>query len=247
MWALSVTQVCSSVLTVSRSPIRNDQHIAKRVIGLPRDIVRTRSDCDTRLVEVPAGHYWVEGDAGPEMSMDSNYFGPVPRELIVSTLDFTCFPVKHFGPFQWQVDLSHRLATNQNDIEWYRGIQSNGLTFDPKYEVQQLLKDATRYRVEELEREMRPRVTRLLMTIDKRCPYPLYELPWSTQEASFQSLFDQWKETGCRMTAVEGGPAEIFLSGPAGQVQRQAIKRYMEEDLVRSGKARYRIQFVHEH
>uniref|UniRef100_A0A8C6GNW7 Mitochondrial inner membrane protease subunit 2 n=1 Tax=Mus spicilegus TaxID=10103 RepID=A0A8C6GNW7_MUSSI len=57
-----------------RSPKNPEQKIIKRVIALEGDIVRTIGH-KNRLVKVPRGHMWVEGDHHGH-SFDSNSFGP---------------------------------------------------------------------------------------------------------------------------------------------------------------------------
>jgi signal peptidase I len=50
------------------------ERMIKRVTGLPDDLVHTD---DAKLVRVPRGYCWVEGDNAP-VSLDSNVFGAVP-------------------------------------------------------------------------------------------------------------------------------------------------------------------------
>uniref|UniRef100_A0A8C6GNB3 Mitochondrial inner membrane protease subunit 2 n=1 Tax=Mus spicilegus TaxID=10103 RepID=A0A8C6GNB3_MUSSI len=65
-----------------RSPKNPEQKIIKRVIALEGDIVRTIGH-KNRLVKVPRGHMWVEGDHHGH-SFDSNSFGPVSQVNLVS-------------------------------------------------------------------------------------------------------------------------------------------------------------------
>ncbi|ERE74086.1 inner membrane protease subunit 1-like protein [Cricetulus griseus] len=60
-----------------RSPKNPEQKIIKRVIALEGDIVKTIGH-KNRLVKVPRGHMWVEGDHHGH-SFDSNAFGPVSQ------------------------------------------------------------------------------------------------------------------------------------------------------------------------
>ncbi|XP_028624714.1 mitochondrial inner membrane protease subunit 2 isoform X2 [Grammomys surdaster] len=60
------------------SPKNPEQKIIKRVIALEGDIVRTIGH-KNRLVKVPRGHMWVEGDHHGH-SFDSNSFGPLSTE-----------------------------------------------------------------------------------------------------------------------------------------------------------------------
>ncbi|XP_050014639.1 mitochondrial inner membrane protease subunit 2 isoform X3 [Alexandromys fortis] len=57
------------------SPKNPEQKIIKRVIALEGDIIRTIGH-KNRLVKVPRGHMWVEGDHHGH-SFDSNSFGPI--------------------------------------------------------------------------------------------------------------------------------------------------------------------------
>ncbi|KAK7991909.1 serine protease 26A [Apiospora saccharicola] len=65
------------------SPTGTEYNFGKRIIALPGDIVRTRSDCvHNRYVKVPPGFLWIEGDAGPRESYDSNQFGPIAERIV---------------------------------------------------------------------------------------------------------------------------------------------------------------------
>lgn len=54
--------------------------VIKRVVGLEGDMIRTRKSCAERVVTVPQGQVWVEGDEGFH-SVDSNNYGPVGVSL----------------------------------------------------------------------------------------------------------------------------------------------------------------------
>ncbi|KAL1790224.1 mitochondrial inner membrane protease subunit 2 [Sigmodon hispidus] len=78
-----------------RSPKNPEQKIIKRVIALEGDIVRTIGH-KNRLVKVPRGHIWVEGDHHGH-SFDSNSFGPVALGLLHAHATHILWP-----PERWQ-------------------------------------------------------------------------------------------------------------------------------------------------
>lgn len=64
------------------SPVDAKNWIAKRIIGMPGDIVcMDPSETPETYLQVPSGHVWVTGD-NLEHSLDSRAYGPVPMALI---------------------------------------------------------------------------------------------------------------------------------------------------------------------
>jgi len=58
------------------NPYRPEEQAVKRVVGTEGDVVRANERYPWRVVRVPHGHLWVEGDNGGA-SRDSNDYGPV--------------------------------------------------------------------------------------------------------------------------------------------------------------------------
>lgn len=61
-------------IVLSRSPTNPQEHICKRLSGLPGDTVQ-------HGIVVPDGHVWLEGDNRFD-SIDSRMYGPVPHNLL---------------------------------------------------------------------------------------------------------------------------------------------------------------------
>ncbi|KAG9299953.1 hypothetical protein G9A89_009681 [Geosiphon pyriformis] len=78
------------------SPYDPDLLITKRIIALEGDTVITLPPNPNRLVYVPRGHCWVEGDENFH-SKDSNTFGPVPLGLINAKVTHILWPFSRFG------------------------------------------------------------------------------------------------------------------------------------------------------
>ncbi|KAI5310063.1 hypothetical protein KEM55_001837 [Ascosphaera atra] len=86
-----------------RSPYHLHDHSAKRVVGMPGDLVlrsAPRGD-DKRhpedmMIEVPEGHVWVIGDNLP-WSRDSHMYGPIPMGMIKGKI-----LAKAKTPFGWE-------------------------------------------------------------------------------------------------------------------------------------------------
>lgn len=78
------------VLTSPRDP---KSMMIKRIIGLSGDTIRPQTRYpDERLVLVPGGHCWLEGDHAA-CSYDSNVYGPVPLGLIAAKAIAVIWPL----------------------------------------------------------------------------------------------------------------------------------------------------------
>ncbi|OWF45111.1 Mitochondrial inner membrane protease subunit 2 [Mizuhopecten yessoensis] len=75
------------------SPVNPGEKLIKRVVALEGDGVWTRNM--KKVVTVPQGHIWVEGDH--RKSLDSNSFGPVPVALVNGRATHIVWP-----PSRWQ-------------------------------------------------------------------------------------------------------------------------------------------------
>lgn len=93
------------MVVVYRSPHNPERWGVKRVIALQGDRVTPKPGYpggDEPLI-VPWGHVWVEGDAEDrDKSLDSNWFGPVSRNLIIGRVTWVVWPWKHFAEVQWK-------------------------------------------------------------------------------------------------------------------------------------------------
>jgi len=79
------------------SPTNPNLLLTKRLIALPGDVVRTLPPYPDKLVRIPEGSCWVEGDEGFH-TRDSNTFGPVPLGLLTSRASLIIYPFRRFGP-----------------------------------------------------------------------------------------------------------------------------------------------------
>lgn len=64
-------------------------------------MVRTRKPCVEPYIQVPLGHIWVEGDAEPGETLDSNTYGPVSVGLVVGRITHILKPFRQAGPVRW--------------------------------------------------------------------------------------------------------------------------------------------------
>lgn len=112
-------------IIIAKNPNNPMQNICKRVIGLPGDRVITKSsfqlnpfkNSDTsstvdqtddeatansvlssKIVVVPRGHVWIEGD-NSENSSDSRFYGPIPQGLIRSRAMCRIWPIQDMTIF----------------------------------------------------------------------------------------------------------------------------------------------------
>ena len=74
------------------NPVRAQHAIAKRVVGMPGDMVRSSPNDPASLCSVPAGHVWLQGDC-LEASRDSREYGAVPMWLVRGKVVAKIWPV----------------------------------------------------------------------------------------------------------------------------------------------------------
>jgi mitochondrial inner membrane protease subunit 2 len=104
------------MVVVYRSPHNPERWGVKRVIALQGDKVTPKPGYpggDEPLI-VPWGHVWVEGDAEDrDKSLDSNWFGPISRNLIIGRVTWVLWPWKHVAQVKWKdAELPDRLEVN---------------------------------------------------------------------------------------------------------------------------------------
>src|SRR2546423_147622 len=109
------------MVVVYRSPHNPERWGVKRVIALEGDKVIPRPGYmggDEPLI-VPWGHVWVEGDAEDrDKSLDSNWFGPISRNLIIGRVKWVLWPWKHLAAVGWKdAVLPDRLEINAVHLE----------------------------------------------------------------------------------------------------------------------------------
>jgi signal peptidase I len=109
------------MVIVYRSPHDPERWGVKRVIALQGDKITPKPGYpggDEPLI-VPWGHVWVEGDAeNRDKSLDSNWFGPISRNLIVGRVTWVLWPWKHFAEVRWKdADLPDRLQMDAVQLE----------------------------------------------------------------------------------------------------------------------------------
>jgi mitochondrial inner membrane protease subunit 2 len=96
-------------LTPHRSPSNPEQESVKRVIGLEGDVVHTRPPYPHSYLVVPEGHIWVEGDAVPGQTRDSNTWGPISRGLVTGRITHVLWPWRRAGRIRWWEHEDRRL------------------------------------------------------------------------------------------------------------------------------------------
>jgi signal peptidase I len=82
-------------VVIAKSPTDPKQKICKRIIAKAGDKVWTKTTdgwSDHRLVTVPVGHVWVQGD-NLRNSADSRQYGPIPEALIMGRVFLRIWPV----------------------------------------------------------------------------------------------------------------------------------------------------------
>ncbi|CAG8984090.1 hypothetical protein HYALB_00010590 [Hymenoscyphus albidus] len=84
------------------SPSHPEVLAIKRIIAVEGDVVYPRAPCPSPKAEIPAGHVWVEGDnRDGRRSLDSNYYGPIPINLVQGKVTNILWPWASSGPIRW--------------------------------------------------------------------------------------------------------------------------------------------------
>lgn len=94
-WASRSCEVQRGEVVAIKSPRDPSQRLIKRVVAVEGDTVRTLGYRE-RLVTVPRGHCWLEGDNHAH-SLDSNRFGPVALGLLVARASHRVWPPRRWG------------------------------------------------------------------------------------------------------------------------------------------------------
>lgn len=110
-WASRNCEVQRGEVIAITSPRDPSQRLIKRIVALEGDTVRTLGYRE-RLVTVPPGHCWVEGDNHPK-SLDSNVFGPVALGLLVAKASHRVWPPQRWGRLEPQEPDSKRLLPHK--------------------------------------------------------------------------------------------------------------------------------------
>ena len=83
-------------IIVARSPTSARQTVCKRIRAVEGDHVRTGGPFREKLVTVPKGHIWLEGD-NPNNSTDSRHYGTVPAALVLGRVLLKVWPPEEAG------------------------------------------------------------------------------------------------------------------------------------------------------
>ncbi|XP_047083581.1 mitochondrial inner membrane protease subunit 2-like [Lolium rigidum] len=81
-------------LSSSECPSDHKKDFVKRLIALPGEWIRI--PVSQKIIKVPAGHCWVEGD-NADRSWDSRSFGPIPLGLIKGRVTHIIWPPSKMG------------------------------------------------------------------------------------------------------------------------------------------------------
>ncbi|XP_022325691.1 mitochondrial inner membrane protease subunit 1-like [Crassostrea virginica] len=80
-------------IVILKNPYRPTGLVCKRVVGMEQDKITKE---DGKVITVPKGHVWIEGDNKPE-SEDSRDYGPVPYGLLESRVFYRWWPTNRMG------------------------------------------------------------------------------------------------------------------------------------------------------
>ncbi|KAK8116178.1 hypothetical protein PG984_012680 [Apiospora sp. TS-2023a] len=183
------------------SPTGTEYNFGKRIIALPGDIVRTRSDCvHNRYVKVPPGFLWIEGDA--RESYDSNQFGPIAVGNCLGVVVFLAYPFRLWGPIQW-----HAFRDK---------IYKERIVADPK---QKKALEANPTQLEFVAEREEDLIIKQLMEREAKKGNKFDELAVAIEEKAAQFL----REAGVRCTQVRAAKAKSKASMPSTQAQEGTI------------------------
>jgi len=84
-------------VVIACAPVGSRRIVAKRILAMEGERVRVNSnDGIERVVEIPQGHVWLQGD-NTKNSTDSRDYGPVPLAMVISRVLFRVAPFAQFG------------------------------------------------------------------------------------------------------------------------------------------------------
>uniref|UniRef100_A0A7S0WXM8 Peptidase S26 domain-containing protein n=1 Tax=Pyramimonas obovata TaxID=1411642 RepID=A0A7S0WXM8_9CHLO len=91
-------KIKSGDVVVATSPANPRSVVCKRVLAMEGEQVRVVSPTwgDDKIVDVPAGHVWLQGD-NTRNSNDSRHYGPVPMALVQSKVVCRIWPPRGWG------------------------------------------------------------------------------------------------------------------------------------------------------
>ncbi|KAK1699791.1 peptidase S24/S26A/S26B/S26C [Colletotrichum godetiae] len=90
------------MIVTFRSPFHPETVAIKRVVALEGEYVTTRAPYPERVVRVPQGHIWVEGDGPQDQTLDSNTYGPISMALVTGKCVWNIWPWRKFGRVRWE-------------------------------------------------------------------------------------------------------------------------------------------------
>nr|CAB3256090.1 mitochondrial inner membrane protease subunit 1-like [Phallusia mammillata] len=114
------SQIQRGNIITFRSPRNPNDINIKRVIGLEGDTVRTLG-YKNKLVLVPPGHCWVEGDNN-RSSDDSNKFGPISLGLVIGLATRIVFPLGRWQKLERKFPHSRVKTSTYCDMEQLRHL-----------------------------------------------------------------------------------------------------------------------------
>lgn len=94
--------------------------VTKRVVAVAGDIIATRPPRGGRVVTIPEGHVWVEGDERFH-SRDSNEYGPIAINLIESKISTIIWPPSRIGDVPRTGGRDPRISKRQMNTEGNAG------------------------------------------------------------------------------------------------------------------------------
>ncbi|KAK1999342.1 LexA/Signal peptidase [Colletotrichum falcatum] len=90
------------MIVTFRSPFNPESIAIKRVVALEGEYVTTRGPYPERVVRIPQGHIWVEGDGPQDETLDSNTYGPISMALVIGKCVWNIWPWRKFGRVKWE-------------------------------------------------------------------------------------------------------------------------------------------------
>ncbi|XP_025106253.1 mitochondrial inner membrane protease subunit 2-like isoform X2 [Pomacea canaliculata] len=106
-WSANGLQFQRGEIVSLVSPSNPSQRYIKRIVALEGDTIKTLS-YKHKLVLVPSGHCWVEGDHHGR-SVDSNFFGPISMGMITGKARYIVWPPHRWGRLEVQEPDSDRV------------------------------------------------------------------------------------------------------------------------------------------
>ncbi|KAK7931604.1 hypothetical protein PG985_002316 [Apiospora marii] len=235
-----------------------DYGYGKRIIALPGDIVRTRSDCvHNRYVKIPPGFLWIEGDAGARKSYDSNQFGPIAVGNCTGVVHHIVYPFRYWGRVQWhgfrdQI-VKERIVTDPKQLKALEAKQAHQLEFVAEWKEEDriikniIAREGRNTRIDDLAAASTEKTVQFLREASvKRAQMRAAKAKVKVASASGKPddfLLEQWRTRGGYLRVLEKDVVVIILPTSISEDDRRVLEKKAQHAKAKTG-CSYQFEYI---